>query len=476
MRNFYSRIIVCIAALSICHTETARAVPSELSLLKSEMMDMNLAGIEQDGIHFARGNDLGTRNRGTSPRLRETESTTNYLEHDETDFKSETKLPLEYFSLLSKKDMEAGYLSSETPKERLEGGLNSDYGSWYQMLMFQEPTLAQGGMNIANMFDVALASYQRDRSNEISHRRNLPRMAREVFDEIDKCIAEEMSGGIGGVFGSGRDLDEVRKECESELSLATFLAARGALGTNNCEWGSLVMFGHLSIEVPVRMRAMFGDDEICPDILSGGSLPTYALNVIPPSFSTRQLWYEEYETSVIELQDILDRAEVENGGYKLTAADLAQINIRPSIKTSQALITAIEDSMDPLREKPELIHWWASEKANAFVDFACTEASSALREAASSPASPTEHRRWKKKVDSVCGVRKEIGEEMSRVAQNESVLSRILTEGDKATRRQASAVVAQSNDKKVRGGPASQVSKWNFGGGLAADISEADQF
>lgn len=476
MTKRISYLIITFVSVLIILPSMACSVPTELSLLKAEMMDMNLAGIEQDGIHFARGNDLGTRNRGVTPRLRETESTTSFLSHDETDFKSETKLPLEYFSLLSKKDMESNYLSSNSPKERLEGGLNSDYGSWYQMLMFQEPTIAQGGMNIANMFDVALASYQRDRSNEISHRRNLPRVAREVFDQIDACIAEGMSGGIGGFFGTGTDLDTVRKDCESQISLATYLSARGAVGTNNCEWGSLVMFGHLSIEVPVRMRAMFGDDEICPDVLTSGSLPTYALNVTPPSFSARQLWYDEYETAILDLQVILDRAAVENGGYRLTSADLAQINIRPSIKISQALITAIEDGLDPLREKREVVHWWASEKANALIDFACTEAESALREAASSPASSTEHKRWRRKVDSVCGVRKEIAEEMARVAQSETVLARILVQGDNATRKQARAVLAQANDKKVRGGPASQVSKWNFGGGLAADISEADSF
>jgi hypothetical protein len=438
MKFLKSAILLAIIGLSALD---ANAMPSELQLLREEMMDMHLAGLQKDGITHTTGNNLLIRNRPTNTRLREDEPYSSYLFHNETNFESDTTIPLEYMSLAPKQQMEMRYLNSTGPQERLETGLNSVFGAWYQMLMFQEPTLAQGGMNIKGMWDTTLASYQADRSNEINHRRNLPKIAREVFDAVDKCIADGMSGLFGGLNG---DLESIKQGCQSQSSLSQFLSARGALGLNQCEWGSMVMFKHLSLEVSMRMRAMFGDDELCPDMFSVGSLPTFRLNVIPPSFSMRQVWWEEYELAILRIENVLDRAAMDNGGYQLTIADLALINIRPSVKVSQALITAIEDGLDPLRERKELVHWWAAETANAFFDFACSEAESNLREAAASPASPTEHARWRKKVDAVCGVRKEVQAEMSKVTQHQEVFAKILEKGDKATSTFANATVGRA--------------------------------
>jgi len=459
------------------------AVPLELQLLKSEMNDMNLAGIQNDGLYYAKGNDLGIRNRPVTPRLRETESFTSYLNHDETDFHSETKIPLEFFSRLSKSKMEGAFYEKPEAKERIESALNSSYGSWYQMLMFQEPTLAQAGMNITNSWDTQLAAYQRDRTNEISQRRNLPEIAREVFDELERCVAEKTTGTtlglplgglpLGGLLGDAGDYESAREYCESQISIIQFLAARNAIGSDNCEWSSLVMFGFMSPEVTLRMRAQFGDDELCPDASTsgtGGTLVSYKLKTIAPSFSTRQLWWDEYETAIYDLEDIMQQVRLENSGYKLSAADLARINIRPGVKISQALVTANVDGFDPLREQKELVHWWAAEKANAFIDFSCTEAMSALRDAASSSATPTEHARWKKRVDAVCGIRQEIATEMANVVGDEKVFSKIISAGSSATRRAAQNTVAQARDNQTRGRLGSQ-GTWAFGG-MDPDVAE----
>ncbi len=440
-----SLVSVTVLALSLLPINTAVAVPYELQILREEMFDMSLSGLERDGYSHIAGNNLGVRNRPTNPRLREDEPFSTYLMHNETNFESDTTIPLEYMSLVPKQQMEMQYLSSTSAQGRLETGLNSVFGAWYQMLMFQEPTLAQGAMNIKSMWDTTLASYQADRSNEINHRQNLPKIAREVFDAIDKCVAESMSGLFGGLNG---DLESIKQACQSQSSLSQFLSARGAMGLNQCEWSSMVMFQHLSLEVPLRMRGMFGDDELCPDIFNVGSLPTFRLNVIPPSFSMRQVWWEEYELAILKIENVLERAADNNGGYQVTIAELAAISIRPSVKISQALITAIDDGLDPLKEKKELIHWWAAESANAFLDFACSEAESNLREAAASPATPTEHRRWKRKVDAVCGIREEIKAEMAKAAQHEEVFARILERGDKATSKFANSAVSRvSNDR-----------------------------
>ena len=465
------RLIIVILTLVLASSTPAQAqIPlcqgsSCLDLLKREMEDMNRRGLERDGVDQVIGGELGIRNRPTNPRMQESPNFLSlYMSHNEENFSSSTNLnPLEYLATVPKNELELKYLTSMAPQQRLETGLNSVFGAWYQMLMFQEPTLAQGSMNIKAMWDSTLASYQADRGNELIHRINNKRVAPEIFDQIDKCVSDQISG-FGGSFNS--DFETVKQYCQSQYSMAEFLSARNSMGWNQCEWGSLVMFQHLSLEVPSRMRAMFGDDELCPMI---GNPTTYVLQVSPPSFSIREVWWTEYQLAVAQIELVLTRARLENGGYELSAAELAAINPRPSVKVSQALITAIKDGLAPNKERKELIHWLASEKANGFVDFACSEAEMNLREAAASPATPTEHARWRKKVDAVCGVRKEMTKEMEAATKNQEVFEKILEKGDRTTSDFANATVARASRARP-------TTRGAFGSSVPADSAMNELF
>jgi|GEM_PF-2992527 len=446
-----------------------------LESFRNEMTGMMESGLNQDGLEYQAGGNLGVRYRATNPRLREDQGLgfpsiplSNYLNYDEEAFESSTEMPLDYMGSLNKSTLEMGYLNSGAPVDRINSSLNSAFGSYYQTLMFQEPTIAQAGMNIKTMWDTTLASYQADRANELLHRQTMPKIARQVIDDIDRCVADGVSG-LGGLGGS--DLDSVKQQCQSQMSLQSYLNARNAqmISTNGmCEWSSIVMFGHLGVDIPMRMRAVFGDDELCANPINIGSpISSFSLYVVPPEVSMRRAWWEEYERSITDVEQILDRASDENGGYQLIPSDLLRLSIRPSVKVSQALVTAIEDGVDPLKEKKELVHWWASEKANALFDFVCSEAEIHLKEAAASPATPTEHARWRKKVEAVCGVREEVKKEMALATHHEEIFAKILAKGDRATSRAANATVARSTQisPKVRGA---------WGGGISTDDAQSE--
>jgi len=458
-------------------TESAKALPYELMPLEQEMKDITISELEQSSS-YSKGSTVGTQNRAISPRLRPTESASGYLQHDETDFKSETYLPFEYFGRINKDKVEEGYLNSiATLQGRTENALNSAGGTWYQMLMFQEPTLAVSGAALLNISSSKIAEYQRDRANEITFNAARPEIAKEIMDDYEHCMASNITGStasslIGGYLfgggGFGGSVEMAREICESQVSTIQFLAARGAMGMNGCEWLSIVMWGHLSMEIPFRMRAQFGDDEICPAVHEtspGGQYIAYQFSAVPPSFSTRQVWYEEYSKSVLDLQYILEQASTDNGGYLLTPYDLATINIRPGLKATQALVSAIEQGFDPLRDRPELVNWWAKEKANALIDTTCSEARIAVDESASSQATERERRRWKDRVNAVCSTLSELKKEMAEITKNQVVFEKILTEGDKAAKKFSQSALAQARSNKQRG--SGSRGTWALDGGMS---------
>ena len=479
IKKLYSVILILQMAIlsSTSYAQFGCTGATCLDSFRTEMTSMMESGLTQDGMEHSTGGNLGVRYRATNPRLREDQGAgfpsiplSNYLNYDEEAFESSTEMPLDYMGSLNKTTFEQGYLNGGAAVDRINTGLNSAFGSYYQTLMFQEPTIAQAGMNIKSMWDTTLASYQADRANELLHRQTMPKIARQVLDDIDRCVADGVSG-LGGLGGS--DLDTVRQQCQSQASLQSYLNARNAqmVSTNGmCEWSSIVMFGHLGVDVPMRMRAVFGDDELCANPINIGSpISSFSLYVVPPEVSMRRAWWEEYDRAIIDVEEILERAATENGGYQLLPSDLVRLSIRPSVKVSQALITAIEDGLDPLKEKKELVHWWATEKANALFDFVCSEAEIHLHEAAASPATPTEHARWKKKVDAVCSVREEVKKEMALATHHEEIFAKILAKGDRATSRAASATVARATRER-------STARRSFGSPVPAEDAQQDFF
>ncbi|MDZ4785809.1 MAG: hypothetical protein SGJ02_07010 [bacterium] len=468
------KLSILVIALIFTKIEVALCVPSALSKLKNEVKDLNLSGLQNGNEIYSKSKNLGFGNQAVSARYRAEESNSGYLMHDETDMHTKTYAPLEPYGRLSKDKMEEALYTGNALRNRVQEGINSDFVSWLIMLGLQEPTIKQGAMDGLHFGDTKAVEVKLDRANELIFRNNQPGFAADVYREMDRCVATQTMGEhaasqTGSFFYGGPaklgDIDAAKAHCESFVSTIKMLAARNSVGTNGCEWQSLVLWGHLSPEIATRNRAQFGDDELCaetPESTSGGKYITYELRHVAPAFSSMQLWIEEYQNSLVDFQEIIQKATDDKTTKNLTDIELAKIAIRPGLKPNQALIDSILVGQDPIRELPELVKWWAMEKAHAWLDITCDEARNNLEEANSSLATPTELRRAKKRWGAICQPLEQLKLEMQDIAKNEEVFANILSEGSKARQAHANSWIGAAS--RPQGRDPSQNSLISIGG------------
>ncbi|MCB9030755.1 MAG: hypothetical protein H6619_06855 [Deltaproteobacteria bacterium] len=475
MRNIFLLTISILFAFKCSY-----ALPPELEPLRDERDDQIREGLNKEGIVHYRSLGQGTH-PVINPRYRDTEPGSGYLSHDETDLTSTTVMPYESFTRLNKAAIAAGYLDNGTTWNTFTDRFGLAVGSSLQLLMLQDPTLAATGMNLHRLQADKIASFQRDRQIELTHRNGLPNRNPEAEADLDRCVAlntmgisgDSITGGFS--YGTGAtpgDYQSAVAYCRAQINTLKYLASRDAIGVDGCDWSSLAMFGY-SGEVALRMRAQFGDISLCPvahETNSYGTYSTYERVIVPPSFSTREVWWDEYQDTLAKVDSVIKKQPTDGGAYNLSTDDILAISIGPNAKADQELIAAIEDGYDPTKFRPEVVNWWAMEKASALVDLTCSEAEIALREAGASIASAMEKQNWRERVDAVCGARQEVIEQMKITEKQRMVFDNIVKTGEKARFRFSESHLAAAKALSDRTQKFKSINV--FGSGLPNEFGE----